>query len=316
MATTRIAVLDDYQLVAERFAQWDSIDSAIVTFFSEHLADLDRLAERLAPFEVIVAMRERTAFRRELLDRLPALRLLVTTGMMNAAIDLDAARSRVVVAGTHGSGPPTAELTWALILGLSRHLVEEDTNIRSGGWQRTVGTDLAGRTLGLLGLGRLGRRVARIGQAFEMDVIAWSANLDAADAASLGVRAVEKAELFTQSDVVSIHLVLSDRTRALVTAQELSLMKSSAILVNTSRGPIVDEDALAVALGEGRIAGAGLDVFATEPLPLDHPLRSSSRTLLTPHLGYVTEATYEIFYDEAVEDIRAFLAGAPVRVLT
>jgi phosphoglycerate dehydrogenase-like enzyme len=262
-------------------------------------------------------MRERTAFPRRVLERLADLRLLVTTGMGNAVIDLDAARDHgVVVSGTGGIGPPTAELTWALILGLARHVVEEDQDVRAGGWQRTVGADLAGATLGVVGLGRLGGRVAKIGQAFGMDVIAWSQNLDRERAEARGVRAVSKDELFRTADVVTIHLVLSDRTRGLITKDDLALLKPSAYLVNTSRGPIVDERALVEALTRGQLAGAGLDVFDVEPLPPDHPLRSAPRTLLTPHIGYVTDGTYQVFYREAVEDVAAFLAGDPVRVLT
>jgi phosphoglycerate dehydrogenase-like enzyme len=273
-------------------------------------------AERLRPFDAVVAMRERTPFPRALLERLPALRLLITTGMVNASIDLDAARELgVTVCGTGSQPHGPAELTWALILALARQVPAEDAGIRAGAWQRTVGQDLAGRRLGLLGLGRLGQRVATVGRAFEMDVVAWSQNLRAQDAAAVGVRAVERDELLSTADIVSIHLRLSERTRGLIGARELALMRPDAILVNTSRGPIVDEAALIAALHAGTIAGAGLDVFDVEPLPPAHPLRTAPRTVLTPHLGYVTRATYATFFRDVVEDVEAYLDGAPVRVL-
>jgi phosphoglycerate dehydrogenase-like enzyme len=314
----RIAVLDDYQSVATTYADWSQVPEPLdVVEFSDHLHDEDALAARLEPFDVVVAMRERTPFPRSLLHRLPNLKLLVTTGARNASIDVAAASERgITVCGTgaHPSGP--VELTWALILAAARHLPAEDANVRAGGWQQTVGTDLAGATLGVVGLGRLGEKVARIGAAFGMDVVAWSQNLTAERAAQVGVRRVTKEELLTAADVVTIHLQLSDRTRGLIGAEELALMKRTATLVNTSRGPIVDEAALLDALRSDRIAGAGLDVFDREPLPADHPLRSEPRAVLTPHLGYVTKATYEVFYRGAVEDVAAFLAGAPVRVIT
>ncbi len=314
----RIAVLDDYQSVAATYADWSQVPKPIeVVEFSDHLDDADALAARLEPFDVVVAMRERTPFPRALLSRLPNLKLLVTTGAKNASIDIAAARERgVTVCGTgaHPSGP--VELTWALILAAARHLPAEDATVRAGGWQQTVGTDLAGATLGVVGLGRLGEKVARIGAAFGMDVVAWSQNLTAERAAEVGVRRVTKDELLTGADVVTIHLQLSDRTRGLIGAEELAQMKPTAILINTSRGPIVDEPALLDALRNDRLAGAGLDVFDTEPLPADHPLRSEPRAVLTPHLGYVTEATYEVFYRGAVEDVAAFLAGKPIRVIS
>jgi phosphoglycerate dehydrogenase-like enzyme len=317
LARVKVAVLDDYQDVARHYGPWGELGDAVdVTVFTDHVADEESLVDRLAGFSVVVAMRERTAFPRRVLQRLSDLRLLVTTGMGNAAIDLAAARDHgVVVSGTGGLGPPTAELTWALILGLARHIVTEDHSIRGGGWQRAVGTDLAGATLGVVGLGRLGSRVADIGLAFGMEVIAWSQNLQYATAQARGVRAVSKDELFRTADVVTVHLQLSERTRGLIAKDDLALLKPTAIIVNTSRGPIIDEGALLEALSSGRLAGAGLDVFDVEPLPDDHPLRSAPRTLLTPHIGYVTEGTYHVFYGEAVEDIAAFLAGQPVRVL-
>jgi len=313
----KVAVLDDYQDVARHYGPWEDLGDAVdVTVFTDHVVDEESLVDRLGGFPVVVAMRERTAFPRRILQRLSDLRLLVTTGMGNAAIDLVAARDHgVVVSGTGGLGPPTAELTWALILGLARHLVAEDHSIRVGGWQRSVGTDLAGATLGVVGLGRLGSRVADIGLAFGMDVIAWSQNLQSATAQARGVRVVSKDELFRTADVVTVHLQLSERTRGLITKDDLALLKPTASIVNTSRGPIIDEGALREALSSGKLAGAGLDVFDVEPLPDDHPLRSAPRTLLTPHIGYVTEGTYQVFYREIVEDIAAFLADRPVRVL-
>jgi phosphoglycerate dehydrogenase-like enzyme len=314
----RIAVLDDYQSVAATYADWSQVAEPLeVVEFSDHLPDEDAVAARLEPFDVVVAMRERTPFPRSLLARLPNLRLLVTTGAKNKSIDVAAARELgITVCGTgaHPSGP--VELTWALILATARHLPQEDANVRAGGWQQTVGTDLAGATLGVIGLGRLGEQVARIGAAFGMDVVAWSQNLTAERAAEVGVRRVAKDELLTTADVVTIHLQLSDRTRGLIGAPEFALMKHTAILVNTSRGPIVDESALLDALRDDQIAAAGLDVFDTEPLPADHPLRREPRAVLTPHLGYVTKATYEVFYRGAVEDVAAFLAGEPIRVIT
>ena len=314
----QLAVLDDYQQVAGRMVDWAAaLPDASPTFFSDHLVDEDAVAARLAGFDAVVAMRERTPFRRSLLARLPRLRLLVTTGMRNAAIDMAAAAERgITVCGTAGSGTSTGELTWGLILALARHVPAEDAGVRAGGWQRTVGTDLAGATLGVLGLGNIGRRVAAVGLAFGMDVIAWSQNLTAEAAAAAGARRVEREALFREADVLTIHLVLSDRTRGLVGPAELALMKPTAYLVNTSRGPIVDEAALAEHLRTGRIAGAGLDVYSVEPLPAGDALRTLPNTVLTPHLGYVTERTYRTFYREAAEDVAAFLAGHPVRVLT
>jgi phosphoglycerate dehydrogenase-like enzyme len=314
----RIAVLDDYQSVASTYADWSTLsEPAEVVTFHDHMPDDDAVVARLAPFDVVVAMRERTAFPRTVLERLPRLRLLVTTGARNASIDLQAAAdSGVTVCGTGANGSGPVELTWALILAVTRHLPQEDAAVRAGAWQQTVGTDLAGATLGVVGLGRLGAKVATVGQAFGMDVVAWSQNLSEERTSEVGVRRVGKDELLTAADVVTVHLVLSDRTRGLIGRSELARMKRTAYLVNTSRGPIVDEPALIDALRAGAIAGAGLDVFDREPLPADHPLRELRRTVLTPHLGYVTENTYEIFYRDAVDDVAAFLAGAPVRVLT
>jgi len=314
-ARLAVAVLDDYQGVARACAPWDALD-ADVTFFHDHVEGAGPLGERLAPFDAVVAMRERTPFDAAVLDALPRLRLLVTTGMANASIDVAAAAARgIVVCGTGSLAEPPAELTWGLILALLRHIPAEDAAVRAGGWQTTVGTELAGRTLGVIGVGRLGTRVAAVGRAFAMDVLAWSQNLDPAAARAAGAEPVSRDELLERSDVVTIHLRLSARTRGLIGAAELARMRPSAILVNTSRGPIVDEEALLAALRAGTIAGAGLDVFDTEPLPPDHPLRSAPNTVLTPHLGYVTRATYARFYGDAVEDIAAYLRGAPVRVI-
>jgi phosphoglycerate dehydrogenase-like enzyme len=303
----RVAVLDDYQQVARRLAPWGGLD---VDFLAEHIADDDALIARLEPYEAVVAMRERTPFPRERLERLPNLKLLVTTGMGNAAIDVAAAGELgIVVCGTRLLASPTAELTWGLILAVTRNIPAEDRAMRDGGWQHTIGPELGGRTLGIVGLGRLGTRVAEIARAFEMDVIAWSQNLRAPEA-------VTREELFERADVVTIHLKLSDRTRGLIGAEDLARMKPTAYLVNTSRGPIVDEAALLEALHAGRIAGAALDVYDVEPLPPDHPLRTAPNTVLTPHIGYVSTGTYATAYGDAVEDIEAFLRNEPVRVLT
>lgn len=314
---TKVAVLDDYQGVALEMADWSSLpDGVEVDVFSDHLSDEDEVAGRLRPYDAVVAMRERTPFRRGLLERLPNLRLLVTTGMRNASIDVGAANDNgVTVCGTNGLPYPTAELTWGLILALVRKIPAEDRATREGHWQVTMGEGLQGKTLGALGLGNLGSQVATVGVAFGMRVIAWSQNLTAERASQFGAELVSKEELLRSSDILTIHTILSRRTRGLIGADELAMMKRSAYLVNTSRGPIVDEEALIAALRSGAIAGAGLDVFDVEPLPLDHPLRSLPNTVLTPHMGYVTSETYRIFYGDAVEDIRAFLAGAPVRVI-
>lgn len=316
MATSlKIAILDDYQNVALTVADWSSLDAEIVVF-TEPFADADEAVRAMAGFDVVVAMRERTRFPAEVLEQLPDLRLLVSTGPRNAAIDLAAAqRLGVTVCGTGYSARPTVELTWALILAAARNLPEEAASVRAGGWQLSLGSGLDGKTLGLLGLGRIGSAVASIGQAFGMNVIAWSQNLTAEKAAEHGVRAVSKEELFAQSDVLSVHLVLSSRSRGLVGAAELAAMKDTAILVNTSRGPIIDEAALIDALRAGRIGKAALDVYDTEPLPADHPLRAVPNALLTPHIGYVSRELYETFYGDAVADIAAFAAGSPVRVM-
>ena len=315
---TKVAILDDYQSVALDMAEWDSLpDDVSIDVFEDHLSVEDDIAARLALYDIVVAMRERTPFQRSLLERLPNLRLLVTTGMRNASIDIAAASDNgVIVCGTDGVPYPTAELTWGLILALFRKIPAEDRATRDGRWQVTMGEGLHGKTLGLLGLGRLGSQVATVGAAFGMNPIAWSQNLTAERAAEFGATHVTKSELLSRSDVVTIHLVLSGRTRGLIGADDLALMKPSAYLVNTSRGPIVDETALIDALKAGSIAGAGLDVFDIEPLPADHPLRSLPNTVLTPHMGYVTEQTYRVFYGDAVENIKSYLNGNPARVIS
>lgn len=311
----RIAILDDYQRIALSCADWTRLAAEVVPFHG-HIPDTADLAAELRPFDVVVAMRERTPFTAERIRLLPNLRLLVTTGMRNASIDVAAANAAgVTVCGTRGTPGATPELTWALILALVRHVPEEDRRIREGGWQQTVGFGLRGRTLGIVGLGNIGRQVAAIGRAFGMEVLAWSQHLSAAAAAAAGATAVAKDELFGTSDVITVHYKLSERSVGLVGARELGLMKPTAYIVNTSRGPIVDEDALLAALHSGTIAGAGLDVYDEEPLPGGHPLRAAPRTVLTPHLGYVTDDGYRTFYGDAVEDIAAFAAGRPVRVL-
>ena len=314
---SRVAVLDDYQGAALEFGDWAELpaDTEIVPF-REHIDDDEELAVRLVGFDVVVAMRERTPFTRARLERLRDLRLLVTTGMFNAVIDMDAARDLgIIVAGTSGVLTPTAELTWGLLVALARHIPEEDRSIRDGGWQTSVGIDLAGSTLGLVGLGNLGALVAAVGLAFGMKVIAWSQNLTDERAAAVGVRSVEYDELFETADFVSVHLVLSDRSRGLIDARALALMKPAAYLVNTSRGPIVDDPALVDALERGALAGAALDVFDQEPLPPDHPFRRLPNVIVTPHIGYVTRRCYRVFYRDIVDDIAAYLRGEPIRVV-
>jgi phosphoglycerate dehydrogenase-like enzyme len=313
-----VTVLDDYQAVALASADWSEVQAVhTVEVITEHVADESALVRRLAHSEIVVAMRERTPFTPDVLAKLPALRLLVTTGMVNASIDLDAAaRQGIVVCGARGSGNSMPELTIGMMIALTRNFAQEDATIRAGGWQHTIGPGLSGATLGVIGLGRLGVPVATLAQAFGMTVIAWSPNLTQARAEPHGVRAVDKCELLSTADVISIHMPMSDASRGLIDGADLALMKPSAYLINTSRGPIVDEAALIDALRAGRIAGAGLDVYDVEPLPVDHPLRSSRNTLLLPHIGYVTSDNYRSFYRDVVEDIVAFTAGTPVRVLS
>jgi phosphoglycerate dehydrogenase-like enzyme len=313
----RISVLDDYQSVARDMADWSRLEADHqVTFFSDAYEGLDGFARRLAGSEVLGVMRERSPIGRDLLERLPDLKLIATAGMRNAAIDLDWCRERgIAVCGTDNSADATPELAWGHIISLARNIHIENARIREGRWITTLGLDLSGKTLGILGLGRLGRRMAEIARAFRMEVIAWSHNLTAEAAAEAGAERVEKDDLFRRSDFVTIHYKLGDRSRGLVGERELGLMKRSAYLVNTSRGPIVDTDALIAALRRGQIAGAGIDVYDKEPLPMDHPLRHMPHTLLTPHLGYVTDGCYAAFYGQMVESIERWIEGRPVRVL-
>jgi phosphoglycerate dehydrogenase-like enzyme len=314
-----VAVLDDYQGVAERFADWSRVRAqCAVEFFARPLGSVDAAATALADFDIICLMRERMPVPGALIQRLPKLKLICVTGAHNRTLDLQAATARgIVVSCTESASTehPTSELTWALILAAARSIVVENQSIRSGGWQTSVGRTLHGRTLGLLGLGRVGQTVARIGAAFGMNLLAWSPNLTAQRATEAGARLASKSELFAESDVVTVHLVLGDRTRGIVGAEELALMRSDSILVNTSRGPLIQEPALIDALRKGRPGVAALDTFDTEPLPADHPFRSMDNVLATPHLGYVTEDTYRQFYASTVESIEAFLAGQPIRLL-
>jgi phosphoglycerate dehydrogenase-like enzyme len=307
----RIAVLDDYQNVALSLADWSALDErATATVFNDHLANSDAVIERLQPFDIICVMRERTPMTRAIIERLPKLRLIASTGSRNASIDVKAAEERgVQVVHTGYTSAPTIELTWALILASARNLIAENTSLRGGGWQQSVGDDMAGRTLGLLGLGNVGGAVAKIGNAFGMKVIAWSQNLMNERAAEVGAALVTKDELFQKADVLSIHLVLSDRTRGLVGAAELALMKPTARLINTSRGPIVVEADLVAALTDKTIAGAAIDVFDQEPLQLGHPFRSLPNLLATPHIGYVSRGLYTRFYQDTVANIRRWLDG-------
>jgi phosphoglycerate dehydrogenase-like enzyme len=318
MPRYRCAILDDYQDVALKLADWSRLaDDVDIKVFDEHLGEADTVAKALADFEIVCAMRERTPFPRALIEKLPKLKLLITTGMRNASIDVAAARERdVTVCGTPNTGNPTSAIAFALILELARHVGYESARMRAGiAWQSTIGLDLEGLTMGVLGLGKLGTRTAQIAKAFGMHVIAWSQNLTPEKCAAAGVSHAAKDDFFRQSDFISIHLVLSERTRGLVGAKELGLMRPSAFLINTSRGPIVTEVALIAALREKKIAGAGLDVFDVEPLPLDHPFRKMDNVVITPHLGYVSLQNYRTFYAAIVEDIRAWLDGKPVRLL-
>jgi D-3-phosphoglycerate dehydrogenase len=315
----RCAILDDYQNVALTMADWSKVKGDIeIKVFNQHLGSGDKVIEALKGFAIICAMRERTAFPRAVIEALPELKLLITTGMRNASIDLEAAKARnIVVCGTPSFGNATAAIATGLMLDLARHISYEQTRLKAGlPWQTTIGLDLEGMTLALLGLGRLGTRMAEIGKAFRMNAIAWSHNLTPERCAEVGVEPVSRDDLFRRADFLSIHLQLSPRTRGLVGARELGLMKRSAYLINTSRGPIVDEAALIATLREKRIAGAGLDVFDVEPLPVDHPLRALDNVVLTPHLGYVVQQNYRAFFGGMVDAIRGFLDGKPERVLT
>jgi len=312
----RLAILDDYQDVTLALGPWDRLPGLEKTVFRDTIAEREALVARLLPFDAILAMRERTPFPRALIERLPNLKLLMTTGERNRGIDAEACAERgIVFSGTPSFGAPTVDLTWGLILSLARRIPEQVGTLHAGQWQTRIGVGLEGRTLGVVGLGKLGTKVAKVGQALGMKVIAWSTNLTAEAAAALGAARVKKHELFAQADVVSLHLILSDRSRGIVGAAELAAMKPGAMLVNTSRGPLVDQPALLEALHAGRIQ-AGIDVYDIEPLPADHPLLKAPNTVLTPHLGYVTEENYRAYFQGAVEAIEAFQAGAPIRVIT
>lgn len=315
--TVQIAVIDDWQDVARDVVDWSVLESiGEVTFVHDYPADNATLAERLGKYEVICVMRERTRFDADLLGRLPNLKLLVTGGMRNAALDMPAAAALgIKVCGTDSYKHAAPELTWALIMAATRDLVKEANALRAGHWQQGLGGDLHGKTLGILGLGSIGQRVAQFGQVFGMRVIAWSENLTAERAEQAGVTYVSKQQLFEQADVLSVHLVLSERSRGLVDAQALEWMKPSALLVNTARGPIVDEAALIKALQKRRIAGAALDVFEQEPLPALHPFRTLDNVLATPHVGYVSRQNYEQFFRQMIGDIQGWAAGEPVRLL-
>lgn len=314
---TRIAILNDYQKIALASADWGRLpDTVSIDVYHDHQPDEAAVVERLKPYDVVVGMRERTPFPRRVIERLPNLKLLVTTSVRNRSFDLAACADHGVTAcHTEGGHTPTAELAWGLILALAKNIPGEDRSTRAGRWGDRVGIGLAGRTLGLMGLGKLGGKVAEVGKVFDMDVIAWSQNLTDARCAELGVRRVGKEELLALSDILSVNLVLSDRTRGIIGAAELARMKPTAYLVNTSRGPIIDEAALIDALERGAIAGAGLDVFDIEPLPADHPLRRMPNTVITPHVGGFVEENYELWYEGAVEDILAWLDGSPIRIM-
>ncbi|WP_341958531.1 D-2-hydroxyacid dehydrogenase family protein [Pseudomonas sp. RC10] len=312
----RIAVLDDWQSVAQNVVDWTVLNPiGEVSFLHDFPADTATMVARLNDFNVICVMRERTIFDDALLSQLPNLKLLVTGGMRNAALDLKAAaRLGITVVGTESYKYAAPELTWALIMGVTRNIVDEANSLRAGNWQIGLGSDLYGKTLGIVGLGSIGQKIARYALAFDMKVIAWSENLTAERAAEHGVTYVSKEALFEQSDIISVNLVLSDRSRGLVDAASLNRMKPTAYLVNTARGPIVDEEALVDVLKQKKIAGAGLDVYGIEPLPADHPFRSLPNLLATPHVGYVTENNYRMFFSQMIEDIQAWHAGSPIRV--
>ncbi|MYZ46565.1 D-2-hydroxyacid dehydrogenase family protein [Propylenella binzhouense] len=316
----RLAILSDYQNVALTFADWSDVArQTTIDVFTEPFQNQQQMIQSLKDYEIICAMRERVAFPRSVFEQLPNLKFLATTGEVNFSIDLSAAADYgVIVSGTdNGSGyAATAELAWGLILDLTRNITREHNALLQGKWQTTIGRDLRGLTLGVLGLGNIGRTVAGYGYAFGMNVLSWSKHMTQQQAAEAGATLVPLETLMAEADVISIHLILSDRTRNLIDDRMLGRMKPSAILINTSRGPIVQETALIEALQERRIAGAGLDVFEHEPIALDHPYRSLDNVLLTPHLGYVTEETYNLFFPQIVENVAAFLAGAPIRLCT
>src|SRR5215469_17673779 len=315
----RCAILDDYQNVGLKLADWSKVKDHIeVKVFHDHLGGPDKVIVALQGFQIIIAMRERTAFPKKVIDALPDLKLLITTGMRNASIDTEAAKARgISVCGTATFGNPTSGVAIGLMLELTRRIGFENARLHAGApWQTTIGLDLGGMTLGTVGLGKLGTRTANIAKAFGMKVLAWSQNLTAEKCREAGVDYASKEDLFRQVDIVTIHVVLSQRSRGLIGAAELALMKPSAFLINTSRGPIVDEATLIAALRQHKIAGAGLDVFDVEPLALDHPFRKMDNVVITPHLGYVSEQNYRRYFADAVDDIRGFLDGKPVRVLS
>ena len=317
--SVRCAILDDYQNVVLKVADWSKVKGDLdIKVFHEHLGGPDKVIKALQGFPIVIAMRERTGFPKEVIDALPDLKLLVTTGMRNASIDTEAAKARgVTVCGTGSFGSPTSGIAIGLMLELTRHIGYENARLHAGDkWQVTIGPDIEGMTLGVLGLGKLGTRTAQIAKAFGMKVIAWSQNLTPEKCQEAGVGYVARDELFRQSDFISIHIVLSARSRGLVGAREIGLMKPTAFLINTSRGPIIDEAALVAALRDKKIGGAGLDVFDVEPLPLDHPFRKMTNVVITPHLGYVSEQNYHGYFTGVVEDIRGFLDGKPVRAMT
>ncbi len=313
----KVAILDDYQGIAPQMVDWSQLpEGTELQVFLDHLSDEDSLVERLEEFQIVMGMRERTAFPRSLLSRLPNLQLLITTGRRNASYDIEAATELgIVTCGTSGAGEGPTELTWGLIISMLRQIPREDQESRNGKWGTTIGVGLKGKTIGLVGLGHIGSLVAKVANAFDMDIIAWSQNMTAERATECNAALVDKDTLFRESDIVSVHLQLSDRTRGLVGAHELSLMKPTSYLVNISRGPIVDEGALVQALRRRSIAGAALDTFDVEPLPRDHPFLKLNNTVITPHLGYVTQESYEAFYGGVIEDIKAFIGGEPIRVI-
>ena len=313
----KVAILDDYQGVAEQLVDWSKFkDSCEIKVFNQPFENEDHAIENLKSFDALLIMRERTPMTKKLMDGCPNLKFIATSGMRNLGIDLEYAKSKgIIVSGSEGNKNPTAELTWALILGLARNIKQESENMYQGYWQTTIGFELKGKTLGIMGLGNLGKMVAKVGKAFGMEVIAWSENLKIAEAEKHGVMAVTKEELFEKSDFLTIHYLLSDRSRNLVKYDDISRMKKTAFIINTSRGPIINEDDLIKALQDEIIAGAGLDVYAIEPLPENHKLRFLPNVLLTPHIGYVTLDNYIKWYNQMAEDLQAFLDGKPIRLL-
>lgn len=314
----KIAILDDYQQVAEHFADWEKVkDRCELKFFNEPFDDEDHAIENLLDFDALIIMRERTPITTKLLNACSNLKLIITSGMRNKSIDLETCKQKnITVCGTDMHPNPTAELTWALILGLARNLREETENMYQGYWQTTLGTELKGKTLGVIGLGKQGTQVTNIAKAFGMEVIAWSENLKIADAQAKGALAVSKEDLLERSDFITIHLVLSERTKHIIKYEDICKMKPTAYLINTSRGEIIHEEDLAKALEENKIAGAGIDVYSTEPLPANHKLRFLPNALLLPHLGYVTKENYSLMYEQMLEDLEAYFDNNPIRVLT